>query len=148
MAKRVVAAYQDRHDGCVVVLDDGAHMEWSQPDQGWVRLLPPLPPEALGEEVRRAADRDDDLTAAYLSGLHASAPTTHRRPASEPPGDDIDVLVYTPHGKVQGYRQPYGWCVYDEAGESREIAPADVLGWEPLPRAIVRDGRVVGVAHG
>jgi len=28
------------------------------------------------------------------------------------------------------------------------IAPADVLGWRPLPRAVVEDGRVVGVVHG
>lgn len=47
--KRVIAAYQDRDGTYIQVLDDGSHMEWSQPDQGWVRMLPPLPPEALGE---------------------------------------------------------------------------------------------------
>lgn len=58
--KRVIAAYQDRDGTYIQVLDDGAHMEWSQPDGAWVPLVQPLPPEALGEVASGADEIDVD----------------------------------------------------------------------------------------
>lgn len=137
--KRVIAAYQDRDGTYIQVLDDGAHMEWSQPDQGWVRMLPPLPPEAMGEVAGEATDEPPAPDLGEWPGT-----------ADVPPNTIRDVEIMTPHGAcLAWYSSNDGWRAYATTRDCDPlIATRDVLRWRDLPCAVVEGGRVTGVARG